>query len=79
MAFEQDVRESPTLCRQSRRITHFAFDGHKGVLNSAARRVAGRPGFARTRVGSVPVSAQGAAINPSVGNCVENLLAIAAE
>src|ERR1051326_6026241 len=41
--------------------------------------IAGGPGFPRTRIGSVAVSAQSAAIDPGIGDCVEDLVACAAE
>ena len=79
LAAKEHVAEAPLGRGERGGITHLAFDGHEGVLDGAGGGVAGGPGFARAGVGRVAIGAQRAAVEPGVGDGVDDLLARAAE
>ena len=74
LALEQDVLKTPGFRGQRGGITHFVLDREQRVAHGAARRVAGRPALARAGVRRMAVGAQGAAVDPGVGQGIDYLL-----
>ncbi len=59
---------------QGGRIAHLTGQRHERQADPAAGRIAGRPTLSRTGIGSVAVGPQRAAIDPGVGNGVDDLI-----
>ena len=79
LAAEEHVLEAPRFRGQGGGIAHLALPGHQRQPHGAARRVAGRPGFSRSGIGSMAVGAQRPAVDEGVGKGVDDLIAGATE
>ncbi len=76
IALEQHILEAPGLGGERGGIAHLAGGSHEGQPHAAGGGIAGRPALARTGVGRVAIGAQGRAVDPGVGDGVDDLLAL---
>jgi hypothetical protein len=74
LSLEQNLIKAPGRGSQHRRITHFTLAATERQQHTARAGIAGRPGFARTGVRRVPISAQRLTIDKSLRNGIDDLL-----
>jgi hypothetical protein len=75
---EEDIVEAPSLRSQNGRQALLALLDQESKVNSTRAGVTSSPGLAGTGIGCMAVGTEGLAINPSLGDSVDGLLAVEA-